>query len=391
MRSEELSSVIQQLSPAIREHAPKGEIERRVPKEVADALRAAGLFKTWIPKALGGWEIEPVVAIRAFEELAQIDSTASWMLQMCSAVSLLGGYFGDEAIAEMHEVGDPVFGDSFAPPMRMVAVDGGWQITGQSSFVSNCHHIDWFFGLGMEFEGDAPKPGPEGAPVARTFAVPRGEFEIVENWNTLGMRGTGSHDVRLNGVFVPERRAVPFHPISKARNGSYSDALIRLGPIWLGITSMSAVGLGIAQAAYDDFLGLCGSKTANYSASKVGESPLTHYRLGEAHANLGAARSFLYGTLADVWSRLLAGEDLSTDDRCNLSSAATFCIQASARALELIGESSGTSMIREGNTLCRHARDLRTLTQHVFTAKNRYQDIGLMLLGRDPAFDMLKF
>lgn len=391
MKLEELSGLIRRLEPVIREHGPKGEIERRVPKEVADALRAAGLFKTWIPESLGGWEVEPVVACRMFEELARIDSAAAWMLQMCSSVSLLGAFFGDEAVAEMHEIGTPVFGDSFAPPMRMEPVDGGWQITGQAGFVSNCHHIDWFFGLGMEFEGNEPKPGPDGEPVGMAFSVPRGEFEVVENWNTTGMRGTGSHDVRVDGTFVPAHRAVPFHPISQAANASYPTAFTRLGAVWLGITSMAAVALGITQAAYDEFLEICVSKTPNYSPAKVGDLPLAHYRLGEAHAHLGAARSFLYGTLGDVWTRVEAGAELSMADRANLSAASTFCLQAGARALELIGESAGTSMIRENSALSRHARDLRTLTQHVFTSKNRYQDVGLMLLGRAPGFDMLGF
>ena len=391
MKDEELGALIRGLEPIIREHGPRGEIERRVPKEVADSLRAAGLFRTWIPKSLGGWEVEPVVACRMFEEVARINSATAWMLQMCSAVSLLSAFFGDEAVSEMHEMGAPVFGDSFAPPMRMEPVDGGWRITGQASFVSNCQHIDWFFGLGMEFEGDVPKPGPDGTPVAMTFAVPRSEFEVVENWNTTGMRGTGSHDVRVDGVFVPARRAVPFHPISQAANASYPTPLTRLGPVWLGITSMAAVALGIAQAAYDEFLGICESKTPNYSPSKVGELPLAHYRLGEAHAHLGAARSFLYGTLGDVWNRVEAGAELSMADRANMSAASTFCLQAGAHALDLIGESAGTSMIRDETALSHHARDLRTLTQHVFTSKNRYQDVGLMLLGRDPEFDMLGF
>ena len=154
---------------------------------------------------------------------------------------------------------------------------------------------------------------------------------------------------------------------------------------------MGTVALGITQAAYDEFLKICVSKTPNYSPDKVGDLPLAHYRLGEAHAQLGAARSFLYGTLGDVWPREEAGAELSMTDRANLSAASTFCLQAGARVLDLIGESAGTSMIREENALSRHARDLRTLTQHVFTSKNRYQDVGLMLLGRAPGLDMLGF
>lgn len=391
MNYEELSSILRGVEPTIRRHGLEGERQRWVPQETADALRDAGLFKIWLPRPLGGWEVEPVVACRIFEDVARLDSAAGWMLQMCCTVSLISAWFGDEAIAEMHESSTPVFGDSFAPPMHMARSSSGWEVTGQAAFVSNSHHIDWFFGLGMEFDGDVPKPGPDGEPVSMIVAVPKAEFEVVENWNTVGMRGTGSHDVRVDRVFVPNRRVVPFRPYDEPQNGVYPAGLTRLGGIWLGIASMGAVGLGIAQAAYDEFLVLCGAKTANYTLSKVGETPLTHYRLGEAHAQLGASRSYLYGALSDVWNRANGGAALTVEDRCELAAASTFVFQSAARALDLLAESAGTSMIREENALSRHARDLRTLTQHVFTAKNRYQDIGAMLLGREPGLAMLGF
>jgi alkylation response protein AidB-like acyl-CoA dehydrogenase len=387
---DELISIIRRVEPVIREHAARGERERRVPKETADALRAAGLFKLWLPKEFGGWQMEPLAACRAIEEVARIDSAAAWMFQMCSTVSMVGAWFGDVGVAELHEIPDPVFGDSFAPPMRMVPAPGGWEVTGRATFVSNCHHIDWYFGLGMEFSGDQPKLGPSGTPQAMTFAVPQGQFEVVENWNTLGMRGTGSHDVRVDGVLVPAQRVALFEPIQEARNRAYRAPLYALGAIWLGITSMGAVALGIAGAAYDCFLELCRSKTPNYSAAKVGDISLTHYRLGEAHAHLEAARRNLYSSLADAWARVEGGSPLCVKDKAGLEAAATFAHQAAQHALQLMGESAGTSMIREEHPLSRHARDLQTLTQHVFTSRNRYQDVGLMLLGREPGFEMLK-
>jgi len=392
MEINDLLAVVRRVEPVIRENAAEGERERRVPKATAEALVKSGLLKTWVPEALGGWGVEPPAACRLFEEVARIDSGAGWMLQMCSTVSMLAAWFGDEAIAEMYTVADPVFVDSFAPPMRLVRVEGGWQVTGQVTFVSNCHHADWYFGLGMEFDGDEPKPGPDGEPVSYVFAVPRDEFEIVEHWETLGMRGTGSHDVRVDGVFVPERRVAPWGPLEAARNASYPPAWMRAsGPIWLGICSMGAVGLGIAQAAYDEFLGICATKTANYMPSKVGESALTHYRLGEIYAHLGAARSYLYQALGDSWARAQGGEALRNEDRARMGGAATFVFQAAAHAVELMAEAAGTSMIRDENALSRHFRDLRTLTQHVFTAKNRYQDVGLLILDRAPVFEMYSF
>jgi alkylation response protein AidB-like acyl-CoA dehydrogenase len=204
------------------------------------------------------------------------------------------------------------------------------------------------------------------------------------------MRGTGSHDLRIDDVFVPSHRVAAFEPLAEARSQAYRIPLSRLGGIWLGISSLAAVVLGIVQAAMDRFVELCSVKTPNYSAAKVGDVPLTHYRLGEAHAHLGAARSYLYGTLGHAWQRVRGGSPLSREDKADIAAAATFAVQAAQNVVERIGESAGTSMIRDEQPLSRHARDIRTLTQHVFTSRNRYQDIGLMLLGREPGFDMLK-
>lgn len=387
----ELLSRVQGLETLIREHSAEGERERRVPKATAEAIRAAGLLKVWVPRTLGGDEMSPVDACRAMEAMARIDSAAGWMFQMCSAVSLLLAWFDDEGVAEICGAGVPVVGDSFAPAMAMERVSGGFRIRGQASFVSNCHHIDWYMGLGFEYEGDQPKTDAGGSPLARVFAVPRSEFEIVDNWDTLGMRGTGSHDVRVDDVFVPDRRAAHFHPIAQARNEAYGIDLASMGGIWLGTTSMAAVCLGIARAAEDAFLELCHTKTPNYHTNKVGDTALTAYRLGEAHAYLDAARAYLYGTLDAVWSRVRQGVPHDADTRRDLAACGTFATQSAGRAVELLSESAGTSTVREHNALARHRRDLQTLTQHVYSARNRYEDIGALTLGRAPAFGLLEF
>jgi len=391
VNSAQLLEIVGRLDSVISEHADDGERIARVPDATAAAFREAGLFNMWLPKSLGGWEVDPISGCKAIEHIAAIDVAAAWMLQMCSAVSMLCAWMSDEAIAEIHAIPTPVFGDSFAPPMRLTSVDGGWRVTGQAQFISNCHHIDWFFGLGMKFDGDTPIVEDDGHPKTMTFAVPKQDFEIVDNWNTAGMRGTGSHDVRVDNLFIPSVRVAEFHPIEHPRNDSYQIDLAKFGTIWMGIASMGAVGLGVGQGLYNLFTDLCANKTANYTDVKVGETPLTHYRLGEAYTQLSAARHYYYATLERIWESIKAGNDLTTRDRCDICASATFAVHNTARMLDIISESAGTSMVREEHPLARKARDLRTLTQHVFTAKNRYQDIGAMLLGSAPGFDMLAF
>jgi alkylation response protein AidB-like acyl-CoA dehydrogenase len=386
---EEISSLVKKLEPILRAGASVAETERNVPKSTVDAIRDAGLFKIWVPKNLGGWEVDPVTALRIFEDISSIDSAAGWLVQMSAAVGGLGVFFEDKAVDEMFKGGDNILADSFSPPGQAVPVEGGYKLTGQFPFASNCRNADWFIALGMVMDGKDPKL-VDGNPMMKMMAFPMSEAKVVDNWNTLGMRGTGSNDVKATDLFVPEHRAPALAPITAAANSKWSSEIANL-TIWHIITSMGVAPLGIARAAIESFVVLGKAKTPAYQVDPMNTQALAHYRLGEAKAILAGARAGLFDSMSRTWDSASAGNLITTEQKCDLQMAASYAARAACDAVELVAASSGAAAFREGTPLDRHLRDLRTITQHAFISSDRFRDVGAISMGQAAAWGFMGF
>ncbi len=387
-RLQELLSKVEELEPRLRENAAAAEAEHKLPRATVDAVREVGLFRIWVPEKLGGWEADPATACRTFEAVARIDSAAGWLVQMSNTIGAFGLFFGDQAVEEMYG-GDTIFADALHPQGSAVPVPGGFELSGQFPFASACHHADWFFALAQVVDGDAPKL-VNGQPDTRLMALPMSDAEIVDNWDTLGMRGTGSHDVKAEAVFVPEHRAPTFGPITQARNNTWPAAVSNL-TIWPGVASIGVVALGIADAALEEFIALTRAKTPAYQSQALSTQSLAHYRLGEAKAVLGAARANTYETLDRAWSWATAGNLISTEQKCDMQLAGTYAARASRDAVELVAASAGTSAVRESSRFTRLLRDLNTITRHAYVSTDRYEDVGALTVGQPARWPFMAF
>ena len=386
---EELHAIVRDLEPILRKFAPMAEADCNVPKEAIDAIREAGLFRIWIPEKLGGWDVDPVTACRIFEDIARIDSAASWSVQMSNGVTALGRFFGDQAVAEIYAGGSKILADAFAPPGAAVPVEGGYRFTGQFPFGSGCRYADWFMALGLVMDDGQPRMD-EGNPVIRIMAFPMAEAEVVDNWDTLGMRGTGSDDVKVEDLFVPEYLTAALAPIEGAANAAWSPAMNNMS-VWHIIASIATTPLGVAATALEEFVAVAKAKTAAYQTETVDRHSLSHYRLGEARATLNAARAGLYDAMAKAWEDAQAGTFITVERKCDLQLAGSFAARAARDAVELIAASAGANAFRHSSSLTRHLRDLRTTTQHAYISTDRYEDVGAITLGQTQKWGFLFF
>src|SRR4029453_13894614 len=110
---------------------------------------------------------------------------------------------------------DAILGGALNPPRRAVPCAGGYRVSGRTPFVSGAHQASAFLGLANVFEDGEVRKGPDGTPATLLTLCRASDAEILPNWNTMGMCGTGSHDVNLADVVLPERQAVPLAPIEK--------------------------------------------------------------------------------------------------------------------------------------------------------------------------------
>jgi alkylation response protein AidB-like acyl-CoA dehydrogenase len=374
-----LLGAVEQLAPVIRAHAQSAEIERRLSRPVVDAMLAAGLYRLWIPRAFGGLEVDPVTAFRVFEEVSRIDSAAGWNLQLSVAIAPFLAWISDEGAAEIFRDPNVILGGTLNPPARAVPAAGGYRVTGRMPFVSGCHSCTWFLAPAQVIDGDQPRLNEAGVPLTLIVLYPAKDAEIIDNWNTLGMRGTGSHDVAITNVFVPERRTAPLVPLERL-GPAFQGPLYR-HTIWPSVAALATIATGIARAALDEAIALAHGKTPAYTASRLRERPVAQSQIAQAEALLGAARAYLYESLRDTWPDTVRGRWITAAQKMKMQLAATHAVVASAQVVDLVHAAAGTTGIRNEYRLQQHFRDVHVITQHAFISANRYESMGKVLFG----------
>jgi alkylation response protein AidB-like acyl-CoA dehydrogenase len=327
----------------------------------------------------GGLEVDPMTAFRVFEQISRFDSAAAWNVQLSCAVDPFGAWFSDAGAQEVFGDPDAILGGAFFPPRRAVPVEGGYRVTGQTPFVSGAHQCRWFVGLANIFDSDAPRVAENGETVTLLTACPAHEARILDTWHTLGMRGTGSHDVVMTDVFVPEQRTALLAPLEKPGT-AYAGPLFRF-TIWASVASLAPIATGIARAALDELLDLAVKKTPAYTGKTLRDRPVVQSQVAQAEAKLGAARAYLYEGLQQVWEGAVQGQTINTQQKIQLQLAATHAIVASAEVVDLVHAAAGTTGIRTEHPFERHFRDVHTITQHGYVSASRYESTGQLLLG----------
>lgn len=376
-----VQEMIERVGPVLRESAATSEAERRLAPEALEALINAGIFRALVPAAYHGAELGPVSGIQLFEELASIDSAAAWVGAIGAAGAWLIALLPRQAADEI--LGDPraVVNGSLNPPLSAEPVPGGYRVTGRTAFASGCNYATWLQCQALVMENGAPKIGPNGIPVALMVHFPAAEAEIIDNWNTLGMRGTGSHDFRAQDVFVPEHLAWPMGPVAPA-NPAFSDALTRLGMWWFS-PIIASVSLGIARAAIADLVELAQAKTPSYTRVGLADKPVVQDKLARARAALDAARGYLYSSLAAAEEIVRTRPKLSIEQGIPLALAGSHAVEAACQAVDLVHSCAGTSGIRNEQRFPQYFRDVHTISQHAFVSPSRFESVGKLLLGRE--------
>jgi alkylation response protein AidB-like acyl-CoA dehydrogenase len=374
------------LVPAIRSAADRIEHDRRLPPELVRALADAGLFRLCVPRALGGLEADPATMIRIGETLAQADGAAGWSAMIGATSGVASGYLPEPAAREIYGA-DPrvVTGGAFAPHGTATVVDGGYRVTGRWPFASGCEHCTWLMGGSVVVDAGRPRLLPGGMPDSRLMLFPAADARIIDTWTVSGLRGTGSHDIAVEDLFVPAARSTSIITDRPRERGPLY-AFPVFGLLALGI---AAVGLGIARAAIDELVCLARAKTPTGSRRLLADRATVQAQVAEAEAVLGAARALVLGTVAEAWDRAQAEGTITLTDRARLRLAATHATMASVRATDLMYTAGGGSAVYASSPLQRQFRDVHVVTQHIMVAPATLELTGRILLGVDADTSML--
>jgi indole-3-acetate monooxygenase len=371
--SQELDALTDRACALARELAATTERERALPQALLDELIATGLMRAGVPAALGALEAPPATTLRGAEAVARGDASAGWCVSIAATSSLLSAYLPEAGTAEIF--GDPrtVAAGVWAPRGKAVVVNGGMRVSGRWPFCSGISHSQWLFAGCLLADSQAGGDGP----VMRVTALPTAELEILDNWHTSGLRGTGSHDAVADDLFVPDH-----HTLSLMGADPRVDAPLYRFPIFgFFALSIAAAALGNARGAIDDLSELATAKTAQGSSRVLAERPATQAAVGEAEAALRAARALYYEAIEEAWEAAQQEGPVSQSLRLGLRLAATHAVRSSAEVARSMYDLGGGTAIYEDSPLQRRFRDAHAATAHFQVNPAIWELTGRVLLG----------
>ena len=367
------------LAPLIRDHADEAERQRHLPAPVAEAFAREGLYRLAGTPDIHGADADPMTQIGVIEAVSRIDGSAGWNLMIgIETFGLIGPGFKGRC-PEL--ISDPttIMASSTAAVGRAQRDGDGWRVSGQWQFVSGIHNAHLFGATVRLYDNDGDEPIDEGN---RYAVVPAGEFEIVDTWHVGGLRGSGSHDVRLANVFVPDSRIIA--PIG---GNAASTPQLRL-PLGNRLAyNKAAVALGIARAGVDAFVELATNKQPRFTRRPLRDRPFAQRAIALAEARLIGCRAALMELSAASWQTVTAGDEVSARDRAVFQLVASDAARAAVQVVETLCEAAGTSANQLGEPLERIARDVRVVRQHATVAPHLMEDAGRTLLGLESGLD----
>ena len=369
------------LLPLLREHAAATERARRMTPEIEAELHRSGLFRHLQPRRWGGMELEFVSYFDIPEMLARGDASTAWSVANLAShhrgLTLFEPRLQEEVWSENP---DALIASGIAYAQgRARKIDGGIVVSGQWSFSSGIDVSGWCMAACTVRDS-------ERAIDYRMCLLRSAEYEIIDDWHTLGMRGTGSKSFRCEELFVPEYRALSMHV---ARNGAEfpgyrvnPNPMFRVPTSALGGHCIAAVIVGDAQAALEASIDLVGARSTSYTGAKMRDFQTVQLRIGAAAAKIDAARLTLRSDCIEAEAIARSGAPFDMETKLRYKRNAAFAARLCTEAVDGLHEMAGANGIYEGYPLNRMLRDTRSAAAHIsFSLDAQLTPWGLAALG----------
>jgi 3-hydroxy-9,10-secoandrosta-1,3,5(10)-triene-9,17-dione monooxygenase len=369
-------AAVRDLLPVLRERAQDTEDARVVPAESVKALEEAGFFRLLQPSRFGGYEADPITFLTAVRLIASACGSTGWVS------SVLGVHPWQLALFPL-QVQEEVWGadsstrmsSSYAPTGRVRAVTGGYQLSGRWSFSSGCDHASWAILGGIVLDAD-------GSPTDfRNFLVPAGDYAIDDVWDTVGLRGTGSNDIVVDG-FVPEHRSLSFTDVTRCACPGQEANPAPLYRLPFGSVFSYAITtpiIGMATGAYEAHMTYLRERVRTaYGGQKAAEDPFAQVRIAEAAADLDAAWLALERNMTQLMDLARAGQKMSIPLRLRVRRDQVRGTAQAIRAVDRLFENSGGRALKTGTPIQRFWRDAHAGRVHAINDPER----ALSMFGR---------
>jgi 3-hydroxy-9,10-secoandrosta-1,3,5(10)-triene-9,17-dione monooxygenase len=354
---------VRELLPALRGRSAEAEALRRVPPGSVKEIQAAGVFRLLQPERYGGFEAHPTVFYTAIKLIAGACGSTGWVSSVLGVHPWHLALFAPAAQQEIWgEDLDTIISSSYAPVGRATPVEGGFRFSGRWSFSSGSDHATWCLLGGLVL-------GPDGRPVDfRTFLLPRADYLIDDVWDTIGLRGTGSNDIVVDDVFVPEHRTLSFRDTARCVCPGQE---LNAGPLFrmpygsIHPYAITAPLIGMAEGAYESYVGYTRERIrASYLGEKAAEDGFAQVRVAQAACEIDAGWLQLERNLSEEFELARAGRPLPLELRLRTRRDQVCGSARAISAIDLLFESAGGKAINRTTPISRFWRDAHAARAH---------------------------
>ena len=374
-KRQSLLDAVEGLRNVLETGADEAELSGTLPASTVNAIYESGLFSFKTPRILGGAEADAMTQLDVIESTSRIDPAAGWCLMIgAGTLSNIGAFASDEAIGEIFLDGKaPKAAGVAAPSGEAIVVEGGYRVSGRWSFASGIRHSEWVAG------GAVVKNQKKDAPQQIRLVVPTVEVEIHDNWQVIGLKGTGSCDYSISDVFVPDRFTWPGSEPEPRRGG----ANFRLGRPGMQTTGHCGFALGVGRRALDAVTELAQTKRRGYrgTMSLIADRGSFQRFLGESELRLRAARALVLETIEEAWDFASQGITPPLPLQARMRASATYSTEEAADITSQAFRFGGGTAMYNSNVLQKCLRDINAAAQHNMVSDRTYENVGQFTLG----------
>ncbi|MGW6427466.1 acyl-CoA dehydrogenase family protein [Nocardia sp. NPDC055053] len=375
------------IADQLRDQAPEAERLGQLPDATAQLLKSAGPIRLLQPKKYSGYEAHPREFAETVMATAALDPASGWIAGIVGVhpwqLAFADPKVQDEVWADDH---DTWMASPYAPTGIARPVDGGYIFNGRWQFSSGTDHCDWIFLGAMLGNPDGSMALP---PTMLHMILPRQDYTIVEDsWNVVGLKGTGSKDIIVKDAFVPDYRVMNGdHVIDGTAQKEYgvTETLYKMPWSTMFPLGISSAVVGIAEGALAAHL--------DYQRDRVGaqgtavkDDPYVLFAIGEAAADINAARQELLANADKIFDAVDKGQEISFAERAAVRRTQVRAAWRAVSAVDQIFARSGGNAMRTDKPLQRYWRDAHVGLAHaIHVPSTVYHASAVSSLGLEPA------
>ena len=364
-----------ELLARVRACGERSDAERNPDREICADLGRLGLMRLLVPAELGGLGRHPAEFIEFTRRVSVEHPSTGWVAMTCNEeAEIFAAHLEAETVSGFYASHpDAVIAGSGVPRGLVRPVDGGWIVSGRWTFVSGCTAADWWVVANI-VEGTQPKK-------LCHILIPADPALVSDTWHTVGLRGTGSHDVVLSECFVPSHRAAVVENYSLPKPNEHP--FYRLPSGLRFPFPKTGVASGIADRAIDEFTALAESKTPLFAGSELASRPDAHAAMARAEALAGSGRAFVADQLDALWETASSGGEVTPQQHARARLACSWSVQNCIEAVETLVTAAGSTANFTASPLGGLLNDVRAVAGHFMVGSYQMDTAGRVLLGQD--------